>query len=347
MGLAVIIPCALAAACLLAELVGNQEFSRGCLRGLRWAIGAEFTLLIVLALIGFAYEQRAHKQDAARFQPPGRLVEIGGYRLHLYCTGSGGPTVVLEHGHRANYLDWYLVQPQIAKFTRVCSFDRAGHGWSDASPKARVPSMMAEELHTLLHAAGELPPYILVGHSFGGSESVMFAHKFPGEVVGLVLVDSPHPDALRSASSRERLWLRVIQLTMPFGLPRWRGWCSGGPKEISAIKQALACSPQNFATILREDAAFTASANEVKAITDLGSVSLIVMARDPAIGRNAEAEARHSQQQRDTARLSTKSRVVIAEGSGHDVPLARPEVVAASVKELIKLQAPAGSQGTP
>ena len=346
-GLAVVVPIALAVALLLAKFGGNQEVSHAFLRSLRWVVGAEFALLIVLALVGFAYEQRARKQEAAQFHPPGQLLDIGGYRLHLYCTGSGGQTIVLEHGHRANYLDWYLVQPQIAKFARVCSFDRAGYGWSDASPKARVPSVMANELHSLLHAAGEKPPYILVGHSFGGSDAVMFAHNFSGEVAGLVLVDSPHPDALRTAPWRARLWLRVMQLTMPFGLPRWRGWCSGGPEEISAIKQALNCRSQNFATILRENAAFPTSSDETKAITDLGSVPLIVIARDPASARNQEGESRHNQQQREIAKLSTNSRVVIAEGSGHDVPLVRPDVIVDAVKSLIKLQAPAGSRGTP
>ena len=138
-----------------------------------------------------------------------------------------------------------------------------------------------------------------------------------------------------------------MQLAMPFGLPRWRAWCSGGPEETSAIKQALNCRSHNFATILREDSSFTASANEVREITDLGSVPLMVIARDPAIGRNAAAEARHNQQQRDSAKLSTNASVVIAEGSGHDVPLARPDVIVEAVKGLIKLQGPAGSPGTP
>ncbi len=347
LGFAVGLPCALAFACLLAKLGGNQELARACLRGLRWMIGVEFTLLVVLALIGFTYERRARKREAMRFHPPGQRVDIGGQRLHLYCTGTGGPTVVLEHGHRANYLDWYLVQPQIATFTRVCSFDRAGHGWSDASPKARVPSVMAEELRLLLHAAGEKPPYVLVGHSFGGWEAVMFAYKFRGEVAGVILVDSPAADALRPAPSPARLWLRVMQFTMPLGLPRWRGWCGGGSGEISEVKEALACRSRNFATVLQEDAAFPASANAIRSIASLGDIPLVIIARDPASGRNAEAEARHNQQQRECARLSTSSRVVIAQGSGHDVPLARPDVIVEAVKALIKLQEPAGSRGTP
>ena len=173
-GLALAVPAVLAAAFLISRLGGNHDLARTCLRGLRYALAAEFALLVVLSVIGFSYEHRARRREAALFHPPGRLVDIGGYRLHLYCTGTGGPTVVLEHGHSATYLDWFRVQPRLATFPRVCSYDRAGYGWSDPSPKERLPSVMAEELHTLLNAAGEKPPYILVGHSFGAMNAVMF-----------------------------------------------------------------------------------------------------------------------------------------------------------------------------
>jgi pimeloyl-ACP methyl ester carboxylesterase len=347
LAVAVTAPAVLAAAFLFARLGGNQDLARTCLRGLRFLITAELALLALLALIGFNYERRARGREAALFHPPGQLIDIGGYRLHLYCTGSGGPTVVLEHGHRATYLDWYLVQPEIAAFTRVCSYDRAGHGWSDPSPKPRVPSAMAEELHALLRAAGERPPYLLVGHSYGGLDAAMFAHQFPNEVAGVILVDSPHPDVLRRASWRARLWLHVMQLTMPFGLPRWRGWCDGGPQETLAIKRALTCRPQTIETIFREDASFPAGAIELRGITSLGNVPLVVIARDPAKGRNAALESRHNQQQLGTMKLSTNSRFIVAEGSGHDVPLAKPDVIVKAVKELIKAPAPAGSRGTP
>ena len=310
-------------------------------------IGGELVLILVLAVVGFLYEQRARKHDSAQFQPPGKLIDLGGYKLHLYCTGSGGPTVVLEHGHQATYLDWNRAQPRLAEFTRVCSFDRGGHGWSDPSPQPRVPSSMTEELHTLLGAAGEKPPYILVGHSFGGLEAIMFAHKFPEEVAGVALVDSPAPDVLRQASWQSRFWLRLMQYTMPFGLPRWKGWCEGGPQETLAIKQALTCQPKNIQTILREDAAFPAAAEEIREITNLGTLSLVVIARDPATGGQAAFPARHMQQQRDLAKLSANSKFVVAEGSGHDVPLARPDVVVQAVMNLIKPREQADSRGTP
>jgi len=345
--LAIAVPAVLTAAFLIFRLGGNHDLARTCLRGLRYIVAAEFALLVVFSLIGFGYERRSRAQEAKQFHPPGRLVDIGGYRLHLYCTGTGGPTVVLEHGHSATYLDWFRLQPQIAAFTRVCSYDRAGYGWSDRSPKDRVPSVMAEELHALLSAAGETPPYVLVGHSFGTMNAVMFAHKFPDEVAGVILVDGSTPESLLRASFRTRLGIRVIEFTMPFGLPRWRRWCGGGPKEVSAAKQALACRSHYFETILREDAAFPKASREMQAIGSLGVMPLTIIARDPAKGRNSAAEAKHNQEQREIALLSTNSRFVIAEGCGHDVPLARPDVVVSAVKDPITRRAQAGSRETP
>ena len=345
LGLAV--PVAVAAILLFARLDGNQELARNCARAFRIVLAIELAALLVVALLGLRYERRARQQDAAAIHPPGKLVDLSGYRLHLYCTSGGDPAVILEHGHRATYLDWYLVQPELAKFTRVCSYDRAGYGWSDPSPRNRTPSIMADELRSALQAAGERPPYILVGHSFGAMTAIAFAHKFPDEVAGLVLVDGSTPESLPQASTREKLWMRMMKLTMPFGLPRWRGWCDGGPPEIAAVKQALTCRSQHLETILREDAAFPIAAREVRAIASLGSLPMVTIARDPTTGDNPKFEARHAQQLREIAKLSTNSKFVVAAGSAHDVPLARPDVIIEAVKDLLTPQAPAGSPGNP
>jgi pimeloyl-ACP methyl ester carboxylesterase len=341
------VPFILATCFFLVRMGGNQELARNCARAFRIVLAIEVAALVIVALIGLRYERRARRQDAAQFHPPGKLVDVGGYRLHLYCTGNDGPTVVLEHGHRATYLDWYRVQPELAKFIRVCSYDRAGMGWSERSPRERTPGVMADELHSALQAAGEKPPYVLVGHSFGAMNAIMFAHKFSDEVLGVVLVDGSTPDSLHPARGRTRLWMRMMQLTMPFGLPRWRGWCGGGPPAIAGVKQALTCRSQNFGTILREDSAIPAATGEIRAISSLGNIPVVVITRDPATGNNSEFEARHTQKQREMTKLSTNSRFIVAEGSGHEIPLARPDVIVETVKSLIKPQAQAGSRGTP
>ena len=204
---ALAIPCALAIV-LLTRLAGQDDAARNSLRILRYVLALEVLVLIILACTGFLYERRARDRDLRLYHPPGKLVDVGGYRLHISCAGGGsGPTVVLEYGHQASYLDWYLVQPEIASFARVCFYDRAGYGWSDPSPQPRVPSVMAEELRRLLHAAGEKPPYILVAHSFGSFNAVVFTHKFPEEVLGLVLVDGLHTLSLFPFRLEERVGL--------------------------------------------------------------------------------------------------------------------------------------------
>lgn len=124
--------------------------------------------IIVLTVAGAIYESVAESFDTKANPPPGRLVDIGGYRLHLYCTGSGSPTVVIESGWGDYSPAWGWVQPEVAKTTRVCTYDRAGMGWSDPSSDPRTAREFAKELHTLLANAGEPGPYILAGHSLGG-----------------------------------------------------------------------------------------------------------------------------------------------------------------------------------
>src|SRR6185503_7396802 len=128
--------------------------------------------------------------------PPGRLVDVGGRKLHVNCAGSGSPTVVLEAGASSFALDWSLVQPEIARTQRVCSYDRAGSGWSDPRPDVETPARIAADLHAALAAAGERPPYVLVGHSAGGLYVRLYQLEHPNEVVGLVLVDPATEDRL-------------------------------------------------------------------------------------------------------------------------------------------------------
>ena len=136
----------------------------------------------------------AERTEAAPPAPPGKLVDVGGYRLHLIISGTGGPSVVLESGGGDFSFDWSLVQPEVARFTQVVSYDRAGYAFSDPGPKPRTMRQIATELHTALHNANVKPPYVLVGHSFGGLIIRVFAEQYRAEVAGMVLVDSTHED---------------------------------------------------------------------------------------------------------------------------------------------------------
>jgi len=169
--------------------------------------------LVALAAIGASYQTIATAIDQRSYPPPGQLVDVGGYRLHINCMGQGSPTVILESGLANMSADWANVQPLVAEGTRVCAYDRAGIAWSDPGPQPRDPRQIADELHTLLGKAGIAGPYVLVGHSFGGLYVRMYAARYTSEVVGMVLIDASHPD----------MWQRLpAEVTATLTGPAWQ-----------------------------------------------------------------------------------------------------------------------------
>ena len=139
-----------------------------------------------------------------RYPPPGQLIDVGGFRLHLHCLGEGRPTVVLDAALGGSSVSWSWVQPEIARTTRVCAYDRGGFGWSDAAPMPRTASRMAAELRSLLERADVPPPFVLVGHSFGGLILRVFAARYREDVAGIVFVDSAHPEDWVNPAAKEQ-----------------------------------------------------------------------------------------------------------------------------------------------
>ncbi len=170
----------------------SRRIARRVLRWVGRGAAGVFAVVLILALLGASYEAIAARRDAARFPAPGQLVDIGGYRLHLHCVGTGSPTVLLEAGMGGSSMDWRLVQSELGRTTRVCAYDRAGNGWSDSGLQPRTPRQIADELNRLLSNADINGPYVLVGHSLGGKYVRMFAIKHPDKVAGMVLVDARH-----------------------------------------------------------------------------------------------------------------------------------------------------------
>src|SRR5688572_2906899 len=170
-----------------------SPWNRRARRLLVW-LGGIVAVLLGLGLVGAGYESVAEAADARAYPPPGQLVDVGGYRLHINCVGTGSPTVVIDAG----WGDWSAVwsswvQPAAAQTTRVCTYDRAGYGYSEAGPLPRTSERFAQELHTLLQEAQVPGPYVLVGHSLGGALVRVFAQQYAAEVAGVVLIDSMNP----------------------------------------------------------------------------------------------------------------------------------------------------------
>jgi pimeloyl-ACP methyl ester carboxylesterase len=169
-------------------------------------------------------------RERSAFPMPGRLVDVGGYKMHIYCTGEGSPAVILHSGLGDSFISWQNAQPQIASYVRVCSYLRAGMGYSEANPRPRTSIVFAEELHQLFHNAGIAPPYILVGHSMAAYNIQLYASLFKSDVAGIVFVDGCHPDQLkrfpRALDAVNPEWIRqgrLLEFTVPIGMPRLLG----------------------------------------------------------------------------------------------------------------------------
>lgn len=172
-------------------------------------------LLVLFIVIGATYHQMITKNLKDEYPPVGELVDVGEYRLHIYATGkaNGKPTIILESGlgTPSSYKDWEHIQKELSEYTRVITYDRAGYGWSDSANNERTAEQIADDLHYLLLQSGEKGPYILVGHSFGGFTSQVFADKYKEEVEGLVLVDSSHIEDETGISNLEIYLLRALK----------------------------------------------------------------------------------------------------------------------------------------
>jgi pimeloyl-ACP methyl ester carboxylesterase len=184
--------------------------------GLVW-LGRTVVSIIGLLLVGALYESLAEASDTKTYPPPGQLVEVGGHRLHIHCTGSGSPTVVIEAGLGDWSTGWDFVQQGVDKTTRVCTYDRAGWGWSEAGPLPRDAAQFAKELHTLLQTANMPGPYVMVGHSLGGFGVRVFVHDYASEVAGVVLIDAMSPRQFKQLQVEAAP--QTGKQSQPFSLP--------------------------------------------------------------------------------------------------------------------------------
>ncbi len=312
----------------------------------RFAIAARIVCVLasLFALAGFLYENVSEARDRRFNAMPGQRFDVGGFKMHIDCIGEGNPTVILESGLGDSYVSWRKVQPQIAKFARVCSYDRSGLGFSDSSAQPRTSKVMAEELHALLAKANIAPPYVLVGHSMGGFNVRLFASLYRNEVAGMVLVDSSHPDQENrlppELKNMEGSWLReaeFLEYTMPLGIPRLLDLCETDP-----VPRTAECNFHSQRENVAELRAFPESAKETEAIGTLGDIPLAVISHDPekpsadlppdlARPTNDAWE----KMEEELAHLSTRGTQVIAKGSAHYIQIDRPQVVIDAVHNIV------------
>lgn len=311
----------------------SKHRGKGCLL---W-LGASLVSLAGLMLVGYLYEPVVEAADAEAYPPPGELVDVGGYRLHINCIGEGSPTVVIESGWGDMSAAWGWVQPEVARTTRVCTYDRAGMGWSESSPEPRTAREFAGELHTLLEKANEPGPYVLVGHSLGGYTMLVYAHDYPEEVAGLVLIDAqdlPASDgaAPKPAPKPGRNFLP--SLLARIGVVRLLAGPLGAIQDLpEGDKQAYtayAVAPRSAQTFLDEGMGMSEGGAQARAVTTLGALPLIVLSR------GKDQDAKHTAAQADLLQLSTNSQQFFADQSGHSIHIDQPEAAIAAIVKMIE-----------
>jgi pimeloyl-ACP methyl ester carboxylesterase len=329
--------------------------------------------LILSALIVMTPTAIAQDSSQPPYSAPGKLVDVGGWRLHLNCSGearSSQPAVVLEAGLGDFSVEWSLVQPGVSRFARVCSYDRAGDGWSDLGPHPRTMHQIVYELHTLLEKAGVKPPVLLVGHSYGGWLVRLYANTYPADVAGMVLVDAgadnpwrmlPDGKLVHSSELVKGAPVPQVQVANPLRVSEIP---AAALSQMKAGAQQLASHPNEpprdklpieaqrmraWALGRVEHIAAGVNPFENEELADLrarraatryplGDMPLVVLTRGVSEeeGPDSKAfEAEHRQEHAAVAQISRNGKMIVAQRSGHHIQLDEPELVIDAIRNVL------------
>jgi pimeloyl-ACP methyl ester carboxylesterase len=313
-------------------------------RGGRWLLYPVFAML-ALASIGGGYQTLGEAADAKAYPMPGQLIDVDGHSLHLSCTGSGTPTVVLEPGagEMSSNLGW--IAPAVARDTRVCVYDRAGRGWSEPADTAQDGTQIATDLHTLLQRGHVPGPYVLAGHSFGGLYVLTFAARYPDEVAGMVLVDStapasaakpgtPSPGHGGSSDVMSRV-SALVSTSARLGLARLYAQSAFGslPPRSRVEVRASDATASTLRSTIDEYVQAAASAEQAAALRDFADKPLIVLTA--ASGHDAAWSAAQNR----LARLSTNSVHRVIDGATHQDLVGNEDDAAATTQAILDVVA--------
>jgi pimeloyl-ACP methyl ester carboxylesterase len=275
--------------------------------------------LLALAVAGAIYQTIATERAERAYPPPGDMVDVGGYSLHINCVGQGRPTVLLDGGSGEWSSQWVRVQREVSGTTRVCAYDRAGMGWSEMGPEPRDAKQISNELHALLEGANIDGPYVLVGHSFGGLYMQTYAARYPEEVAGVALVDSSQPDQFShqpvARGSYEPQKFAVASLLARLGIVRLLSKLAPAPLELPQRQRAqidaLSPSTRQVSTYTLELRATPQSATQTRGLRSLGNKPLAV------VSAPKQAEPGWIKLQDDLVTLSSNSTHRVVEGATH------------------------------
>jgi pimeloyl-ACP methyl ester carboxylesterase len=309
-----------------------------------------FALILLVVLVGLVYQFVATRLAYRNYPAPGEMVSVSGHDMHIYCTGkaSSGPTVVMDSGLGGGLLDWQTVQPKVATFARVCSYDRSGLGWSESGQKPRTSQRIVKELHALLENAGVGGPYVLVGHSFGGANVQLYALEYPEEVAGMVLVDSALDvrvldEDLRDATANATPSPLTVKVLAPLGILRLiASEVDSLPRQLAQERSAIYTGTRHLYAFSDESATINESiATATDAAPSLGDKPLIVLiagARQyPGFTKEQAKRADKQINEFEASRqdLSENSKLVVAKNSAHYIQWDRPRLVVDAIRQVV------------
>lgn len=334
----------------------------GCLtRLIRLSLGFIFILALLL-LSSSLYQRIALASSRTQYPAPGELVDVAGHLMHLHCLGSGSPTVVIDAGNGSFSIEWVPIQEQLSQVAQVCTYDRAGYGWSEPGPQPRDGAQVVAELQALLQAAGETGPYVLVGHSLGGVHVRLFAAQYPQEVVGMVLVDTAAPLVISpdyELQMRSSIgFYQVMNLLTQTGILRLLGPLGGEGAMPETARKLPPTLQETYLNLLLDPAQYTTAIAEMQALPQtfeqanqslpagkhpLGDIPLIVltagqMAAPGSTPFDTQLMAVPAEQiaaQGELAKLSPQGEQRLVAQSGHLVHLDAPEAVIQAIRDII------------
>ena len=321
---------------------------------IRWpAIAAVCCLLALLSLA--IWNLAIAKWQHARNPVPGSFYSVEGRQMHIYCSGAGSPTIIVEAGLGSDWLGWQGVQPQLARLTRICTYDRSGLGWSEPRAGKHDAEAIVRQMHTLLDEAGVARPFVFVGHSAGGLYAREYAREFPSEIAGVAMVDSASPHqidelpgfrASYDADKRNAAFILLWQeLRVWSGWERLTGQCRARvPKDVAFMAgqyNAQQCRPDYEGGDVGEFLDLDAAMGQAGRLTTFGKIPLLILSQDT--GRSSEGMTPNqvaslpvwAREQKALMSLSPLSWYVIARGSKHEIYHDRPDVVVADISRLV------------